>query len=91
VHHVESRLAKLEESHTFTEHTSDQLNEAVLSLSHQIDRLTERIAGLEKRISEMEETSGAPREEDAAEPEADPDAELLEHFPPHAAGPRPRV
>lgn len=86
---IDKRISKLEESHSFAEHTTDQLSQQLVRAHELIDRLTARIGALESRIKSLE-LSGAHGEGPGEGDDDDPNADVLEHFPPHGAGPRPQ-
>ncbi len=94
---VNKRLEKLEETHSFSEHTTDQLHEQLVRAHELIGRLSARLVALEGRLNSLEHTSAQSGEADGADGGAggeggsggDPNADIMEHFPPHGAGPKP--
>lgn len=95
---IEKRVDKLEETHSFSEHTTDQLHEQLVRAHDLIDRLSARLVALEGRLNSLEHSAtqsasdeagggGADGEGDGAG--GDPNADIMEHFPPHGAGPKP--
>ena len=90
---TEKRLDKLEENHSFSEHTTDQLHEQLVRAHELIDRMGARIMRLEERLASLEissaQSADAPNDDDDGGGDDDPNADILQHFPPHGAGPKP--
>ncbi|MEM8834865.1 MAG: hypothetical protein AAGD00_03490 [Planctomycetota bacterium] len=76
----DERIEKVEEAQAFAEHTSDQIAEQVRVVFDRMEALHKRMARLEDRLLQIESAAS-----EGEEDEDRPNADLLDHLPPHSA------
>lgn len=76
----DKRIEKVEEAQAFAEHTSDQIADQVRVVFDRVESLNKRLARLEDRLLQLEASAAEGEEEDDR-----PNADLLDHLPPHSA------